>query len=259
MLTFLKHVCNIHYMFNVVSRIGLSCVFVLILLGCGGQAVPRAPVCDAPTGYTLSDIQSVVDWINAMEKPLTLPCFVASLPRPLRANSVDSNFSAQPAIGRRSPRVFFFFDDLILTVAVDQDEEKDVPAEAETHLLELSLAYNGDKTDTIKGELKFPIIDTLSSSAPYQDLLFSENLSVCGVCHGKEVKHGELDGEPIFRSVLLRPPSSLPLYDLAIQRESCDVMQEPHRCAMLASLIDHGDLIIGEFPQNAPTIFNQGE
>ena len=96
-------------MFSIVARIGFSCVFVLILFGCGGQTVPRATVCDAPTGYTLSDIQSVVDWINAMEKPLTLPCFVASLPRPLRTNSVDSDFSAQPAIGRRSPtRVFLF-------------------------------------------------------------------------------------------------------------------------------------------------------
>jgi hypothetical protein len=47
-------------------------------------------LCLSPPGVQISGIESMVDWINAMPKPLTLACFIASLPRPLTYNATWS-------------------------------------------------------------------------------------------------------------------------------------------------------------------------
>ena len=69
------------------------------------------PRCVAPEGVSTAPqtIAEVVTLLNALPKPLNLPCFVASLARPLSLHAVNSPFSAQPAQGRRSPRIFIFF------------------------------------------------------------------------------------------------------------------------------------------------------
>lgn len=236
--------------------------FILVLLvsvtlaACGGKNTQSPPTgCTAPEDIVLVDIQSVVDWINAMEKPLTLPCFLQSLPRPLATHSALSIFSAQPSVGRRSPRVFFFFDDLILTVAVDQDSEEDVPAELETHLLEMSFLVDKSELLTAKGEIKFPVISDLSNSAPYQKIDFGEEHSSCFLCHPRESAFGTLEGQTIFQSVMLRSTEPLPIAELFTESALCDPQAEPHRCAMLSGITDHGDLVPEDFPPGAPTIF----
>ena len=66
--------------------------------------------CRAPSSVSNApqSIAETVTLINALPKPLTLPCFLESLARPLEMSATFSVVSAQPAVGHRSPRVFLF-------------------------------------------------------------------------------------------------------------------------------------------------------
>lgn len=224
------------------------------LQGCGGSQPPGdspGVICVPPAGAVITDVQSVVDWLNAMPKPVTLPCFIESLPRPLNIQSALSEFSAQPSLGQRSPRIFFFFDRLILTVVADQDF-----AEYPHPLLEMSYLVDEQELITTKAELKFPITDTLSPAAPYTGLSFNDRISQCSFCHPKESVLARLDDIPIYQSSILKPTTPLPISQLYVENDNCIVEEEPHRCAMLSSIVDHGELQPYSFPAGAPTIFD---
>jgi hypothetical protein len=228
-------------------------ILIPLLQACGGK--PENPqtsdLCSSPPDIALVDIQSVVDWINAMEKPLTLPCFIQSLPRPLRIQPAYSEFSAQPSPNAGSPRIFFFFDRLILTVAVDQDF-----AEMPYPLLEMSYLVDEPNLITTKAELKFPIVETLSAGSPYQGLSFNERISQCSFCHPRESIRENIEDQPVYQSTMLRPTRPQPVERLYQENIACEASREPHRCAMLASIVDHGELVPFQFPAGAPTIFD---
>lgn len=229
-------------------------VAVALLQGCGGsQSVEQLPeaLCGPPAGAAITDVQSVVDWINAMEKPLTLPCFIQSLPRPLKIQSALSEFSAQPSPGQRSPRIFLFFDRLILTVAIDQEF-----SEFPYPLLEMSYLVDEADLITTKAELKFPVLDSLSPAAPYTGLSFNDRISQCSFCHPRESILATMDEIPIYQSSMLKPTIPLPVSQLYVENEKCQPSEETHRCAMLSSIVDHGELRPHQFPAEAPTIFD---
>lgn len=239
-----------------VKRIALL-GFAVALSGCGSETKMESPVaCTAPAGHSLTDIQSVVDWINAMDKPLSLPCFVESLPRPLKTFPSLSSFSAQPSIGPGSPRVFFFFDKLMLTVAADQNDDPVLPAELEDHLLEMSFLVDEAKLLTTKGEIVFPVTRQLTPAAPYTGFMFSATMTTCALCHPNEKPYEINEDHIIFESTMLRPTSATSFGAMQNERDKCDPEIEPHRCAMLASMMDHGPLEWQDFPANAPTIFD---
>lgn len=247
---------------EVLSKPIIHCVIAplmaVLLCACGGQSPSGdgSAICKAPADHALSDIQSVVDWINAMDKPLSLPCFVQSLPRPLATHSAYSIFSAQPSLGQRSPRVIFFIDELILTVATDQDEDDTLPAQLETHLLELSFLVDAENLLTTKAELKFPVTERLADSAPYQKIDFDESHSNCFACHGLETQRDVIEGYPIYQSQMLASSDPLPLNNLIAEHNNCDAIAEPHRCAMLAAIVSHGVLVPTDFPDGALTIYD---
>jgi len=228
-------------------------IIIALLQACGGKAEnpQTSDLCSSPPDIALVDIQSVVDWINAMEKPLTLPCFIQSLPRPLRIQPAYSEFSAQPSPNAGSPRIFFFFDRLILTVAVDQDF-----AEMPYPLLEMSYLVDEPNLITTKAELKFPIVETLSAGSPYLDLSFNERISQCSFCHPRESIRETIEDKPVYQSTMLRPARPQPVERLYQENIACEASREPHRCAMLASIVDHGELVPFQFPAGAPTIFD---
>lgn len=224
------------------------------LQGCGGSQPPGdspGVLCVPPAGAVITDVQSVVDWLNAMPKPVTLPCFIESLPRPLKIQSALSEFSAQPSLGQRSPRIFFFFDRLILTVVVDQKF-----AEYPYPLLEMSYMVDERELITTKAELKFPITNTLAPAAPYTGLSFNDRISQCSFCHPKESILDYLDDVPIYQSSILKPTTPMAISQLYVESDHCIVEEEPHRCAMLSSIVDHGALQPYSFPARAPTIFD---
>ena len=225
----------------------------VLLQGCGGHAADDAPdaLCVSPAGAAITDVQSVVDWLNAMPKPVTLPCFLESLPRPLKIQPAFSEFSAQPSPNYQSPRIFLFFDRLILTVAIDQDF-----AEFPYPLLEMSYMVNEQDLITTKAELKFPVTESLSAAAPYTGLSFNDRISQCSFCHPSESILDEVEGIPIYQSSILKPTTPLPVNQLYTENDSCNAAEQPHRCAMLSSIVDHGELQPYSFPTNAPTIFD---
>ncbi len=191
-------------------------------------------------------IEDVVTLINALPTPVTLPCFLENLARPLRLFATKSVFSAQPAAGERSPRIFIFLDPLILSVVPEGDTSV---------LLELSVLESD--TRSLKGEIPFPVTEPLEPSAPYDRLLGNEGLTSCGFCHREEQPAAALPFANAYISDAIRPQpiSEVDLADVREQHRLCDADTEPERCDMLRALFDYGEIERGEFPPEMPTFF----
>ena len=128
----------------------------LVLAACASPAVsPQLSTdgstaerrCVPPDGVSGSPqtIDEVVALIDALPPPVTLPCFLESLDRPLHVEAAISRSSAQPAYWDRSPRLFLFIGDLVLTV---------VPEGSGAALLEMGEFV--DETHTRKAEQVVP-------------------------------------------------------------------------------------------------------
>src|SRR5512132_2940408 len=91
--------------------------------GSGGEPDPKdLAICHAPpwVNGTPQTIEDVTALINALAEEhdgkVELPCFVASLNRPLGASASAGFVSAQPAAGARSPRMFLWSGALVMSV-----------------------------------------------------------------------------------------------------------------------------------------------
>jgi hypothetical protein len=104
--------------------------------------------------------------VNALPKPLTLPCYLEALALPLRLHASLSVFSAQPAGGPGSPRIFIYFEPLLMTVE---------PTGIGAHLLEFR--EQRDEHRSLKGELAFPLHEPVAPGEVYEHTLFSEEVS----------------------------------------------------------------------------------
>lgn len=230
-------------------------------------------LCDAPNGLQITDIASIVDWINAMEKPLSLQCFVKSLPRPMYYNATLSTFSAQPSAGPTSPRVFFLIGDLVLTVVADERSElfrdpetnKSVSVWDSDNIQLLELSYRVDdffdgSAQSLKAELKFPIRENISQATPYQKIDISPTASLCAVCHSHERQEVVVDGTPAYSSEMLRNPyrDAVSLQFMLNEYNYCDPEANEnawYRCEMLEAIYGQGALVWKDFPESFPTIF----
>lgn len=220
-------------------------------------------LCKGPSNIQLNDFAALVEWINAMPKPLTLACFIASLPRPLHYNATFSRSSVQPAIGKLNPRIFIQYEKLWLSFVPHEvvTPVKDPVTGERTpiwdvdgiQLLEFSLEVDSDQLapQSIKGELAFPILNTIPRNAPYARIADSSQESTCKVCHANETIIGSLDGAPIFRSKMLRSAKQTLLQpdDIYLHYFTCDPQintgpglenNEWYRCQMLKAFVDHG-------------------
>lgn len=246
---------------------------ITLLTACGGTVDPATegdpidPPVDAPTDTTtgnppdcstpnhlaLTDIESVTDWINALPKPLELPCFVASLPRPFNVNITLSEFSAQRSNGPRNPRIFIFYDRLILSVVPQEDFD---PDSVELHVNLLELSYRTEGTQSIKAELGFPIQQQLSYADAYKRLITVYNYSACGNCHQNERHIDTFDGVKVYESVMYRPyfHTAIGIEHLATEALNCDPQREAHRCAMLAAVMGEGDVYWQDFDPEVPAL-----
>lgn len=233
-------------------------------------------LCTAPTGIVLEQINDVVDWINAMPKPLTLACFITSLPRPLVYNATVSTFSAQPSVGAANPRVFVNFDKLWLSFVTQEparrSEENGVAIttwDADgIQLLELSYEVSTDlpKPQSLKAELAFPVLEHLQENAPYAKVSYNESKtgSVCGGCHANETVIELIDEVPVFRSVMLRnvPDAEVRHATLINNYLSCnpevntgspDENNEWYRCQMYKATFGQGAMLWSSFREEIPT------
>jgi hypothetical protein len=205
-------------------------------VGCVSSEAAAAP----------STISEVVGQVNALPKPVTLPCFLATLPRPLEVHASQSIFSAQPAAGRRSPRMFIFSGALILTI---------VPSGRGSRLLEFGELRSG--TTSLKGELEFPVDSTLGEAAPFERLMFMENSTTCSACHAGEEPAEDISFTRAFVSQALRPAPGerVGLGELVSESHACDTNAEPERCGMLNAVFGAGEVVDTDFPTTLQTFY----
>lgn len=214
--------------------------------GEGPVVAPR--LCAPPPGVSSSprSIEEAVALINALPKPTRVACLVSSLDRPLRLAATSSVFSAQPAVGVRSPRIFLFSGALIISI---------VPEGEGAALVEFSVL--GEDLRSRKGELVFPITSEAPAGAPYEGLMFNETLTSCGLCHGEERPDVQVGGQWSYTSRALRPRARdlVPLEALRQEADACDATAEPERCELL-EVIFSGEVREQAFPPALPTLFD---
>lgn len=189
-------------------------------------------------------IEEAVALINSLPRPTSVACLVESLDRPLRVSASESNLSAQPAQGRRSPRIFLFSGPLILSV---------VPEGMGAEVVEFSQL--DDSGRSVKGELAFPVEAEVPPEAPYTKVMFQPELTFCALCHADEQPAYRVGGAWAYSSRALRPVDSslVSLEELRREASTCDATVEPERCQLLQELFEHGTPRAHTFPSSLPT------
>jgi hypothetical protein len=221
--------------------------------GCGNHAPAQTPDagararCVAPEGAPTSpqSIADMVALINALPSPVTIPCVLQTLDRPLKMHAAVSLISAQPSVGARSPRIFLFFDGMRVSI---------VPAGAGAPLLEMGEIEPDQRS--LKAEILFPVTAPLDSKMPFERILFTPAVTRCGFCHPVEEPDPTITFTSAFSSIALRPADTytVSIDSLANELAICDPTAEPDRCAMLQALFDQGTPVEQPFPSDLPTI-----
>lgn len=213
----------------------------------GGLPTPRER-CSAPEGVSNAprSVLEFIELVNALERPVTIPCVLDVLARPLELNATMSIFSAQPAEGRDNPRIFLFYDPLIISI---------VPSGRGQHLVEFGELRGEDRS--LKAEIEFPVVDHLDWEEAFDHLMFNESITTCAFCHADEVVDPELSEAVGFVSQALRPEprDDVPLEEVALSHLLCDAAAEPDRCAMFDAIFSQGSVVARQFPETMKTFF----
>jgi hypothetical protein len=219
----------------------------------GDQGASTTPTEDAPTSESIEDLSEcpgvakdltsfddLVLLINQLRKPLSLPCFFSSLPRPLNIVATESRISAQPAISRSRPRIFIANDSLLLSVVPGED------------ILELGEIV--DETRSIKGELVFPIEDEIAATMPYVNVGadLDQTKRCANFCHMDVIELDGVGGVTPYASQMIRPNpyTIVPFDELQDYAQSCADGEEG--CLLLQSLFNQDAVNSYEFDSNLP-------
>lgn len=205
-------------------------------------------LCTAPDEISNKpqSIEDVIRLINALPKPVTLECYLESLARPLELNASSSQLSVQRADSEKSPRFFIFQNNLISSVTLGSEGQ---------NLLELSLLINEQKS--VKGEIPFPVTDSLQTNAAYKNILRNDNKGTrCGACHLEEVKAVDPIDSAAFVSKAIKPfdYSRVDLEDLAAESHKC-AEDSSERCKLLRALMEHGEVLPKNFSNEMSMLF----
>jgi hypothetical protein len=222
------------------SRLAFATLSWLVGCGSGDLALTQEDSRCAPphtVSRTPQTIEDTVDLINALHKPLTVPCLLASLDRPFGMIATSHQASAQPPEGPDDPRVFLILGDLWLSVVT---KGKGRP------LLEFGVRRPGRRS--LKGELLFPIEREVSPAAPYARI-DTGSRTVCANCHVGEDRDETIDFARGYVSQIVDPPpeSVIGRAELEQTWSACDAQTEPDRCAMFDSILGHGEVFDATF------------
>jgi hypothetical protein len=206
--------------------------------------------CTVPQGHSgrPNTIAEAVAHIQALPPPVDIPCVLQSFARPLPVLASSSVFSAQPGRGDRSPRLFVFFDGLILSFATEGHG---------SHLLEFA-EFIGPTT-TVKAELEFPLDPTtLEVEDAFTRVQDEDRGTVCRLCHRNEEPAPEALYPGAFASDALAPEirTILELGEVRVYADACDPTEDAHRCDVYDALFLAGDVVPGEFAPEIQTIFD---
>ncbi|HEY0710679.1 MAG TPA: hypothetical protein VGG33_28000 [Polyangia bacterium] len=209
------------------------------------EVKPALRTCFAPPGVSTNpqSIGEVVALINSLPMPVSVPCFLEVLDRPLTAMASRGIISLQPAFGSRSPRIFLLSPGLVTTI---------VPEGKSGTVIEFGQYTAPGRT--LKAEIGFPVEAPLSAAAPYDRVRSGPGTS-CRFCHRDEEAFA-VDGAEGFVSAALAPVfrEIIDLVDVREERRLCDPVAEPFRCAVLGAFFDHGPVVEGRFPPEVRTL-----
>lgn len=204
-----------------------------------GVAMVPAAFCGieapAPTLAAIDLHADLLTLLNALPRPLTLPCVLAALPRPLSILATTSTISLQPAEGRGNPRIFLRAGQMVMSIALTGDQS--------THI---ETAEPAEPGFSVKGDLGFPQADVIVERQFFEEILFQSGTS-CGFCHSGEHVARMVDGMTAFSSRALRPLRSqlVTLAEVRALAEQCPVDDQGLRCQMLRALF-HGPHDVGD-------------
>jgi hypothetical protein len=195
-----------------------------------------------------TSIADVIELVNALPRPLNIPCFLSSLNRPLKVNITNSGRSAQPAMGDDNPRVFIMNDPLVISISVKGGASQ---------LMEFA-EFTTDQR-SIKGELKFPITEQVVDLATPFIKIESDSTSTCVGCHLQETKvtNTQYPGD-VYESLALKPEvgQKIEVSDFRLESYKCELLAElDYRCHMIYGIYNHGEVTNEDFPATTLTFF----
>lgn len=222
-------------------------IAALLVAGCSGpgpgpvdagsHASAALKACAAVTEPArVTTIGAAVNRLNALPPPVTAPCFVASLPRPIEVVATNSVFSAQPAHSRESPRIFLFLPALVASVVPEGDG---------AGVIEFSQWMT--PTRSLKAEVAVPIETQLSADAPYTRVHSNFGVTSCGLCHRNEEPHPTIDGGFISDAFRPEPGSLIAVGTLKEMHDACGEEDQSPRCELFHALFDFGEVRQGAF------------
>lgn len=219
-------------------------ISLLVLSGCEGvgpaHSAPAVLSTCRPSTPLLT-ISGAVERANAL--PVSSPsCFLASLARPLDVVASTSITSAQPAVGRESPRLFLI--DRALAISF-------VPAGDGAPLVEFGEWVT--PTRTLKAELALPLTAPLTADEPFTRVHFGATGTSCGLCHREEAPHPSIPGA--YVSLAFRPSTRtlVPFSELTAAHDACTRDEDAsERCLMFHALFDFGVVRPGAFSAEVP-------
>jgi hypothetical protein len=242
-------------------KASIGVLAALLVLGCAERDSATAPKADdggssaggerclpaEGTSGNPKTISEAMELVNGLPHPVQLPCVLESLDRPLSVNANFNTQSAQPALGKRSPRIFFILNES-LSMSL-------VPGADPT--LEFGERNADEPGLSVKAELHFPIDGQLVLEDAFSRLtpdeatgLTLDQATRCGLCHGNEKAASNYQVRGAFASLIVRPTSFFAVDVAAIkqERDACDSGAEPERCALLHAMFDHGEVVQTAFP-----------
>ena len=217
---------------------------------CTGSACPDAalePTCTLPAGAsnTFTTTLGMMALINAMPKPLSLACFLEVLPNTHQLAGSSSGASVQPAHDVNNPRLFLVIGDMLLGIVPDGPDKDS---------LEFSMLAGS--TESVKGELKFPVTDNLDPVNPFTRIQNSGRPgTTCGLCHVNETDTSAQYGTGSYQSRALRPTaaSTISAFELQSQAEKC-ATDPSNRCRIWRAAYITGKTGLYTFPADMPVL-----
>lgn len=194
--------------------------------------------CETPDlkNIDISHIPGFLQFLNLLPKPTSVICVINALPRPFLINATSNKFSGQPAASYQSPRIFIKLGKLIISV---------VPAGETSYSMELAETYKD--LMSIKGDLKFPLTESISPESPFKNIYDKGQYSCAKLCHAKVVDVEKFNSEIVsYASTIIFPRrvNEVAFIDLQLIRDECDneEIKEKKICRFYKALFDNGEV-----------------
>lgn len=192
----------------------------------------------APSQYrNPKTIDDVTKLVNALPKPVYIPCLIENLPRPLKIFSVESTFSGQPSVDSDNPRIFILLGNLSMSVT-----PKGIGSQ------HIEFGQKVSSSESVKAELQFPVISDTDLSVPYSSVRSGSGTS-CSACHSGERAISGFSGDAfasnVMRPDLFRQQSASKMRSVT---SNCNDKLDQFRCELLRSIFFTGQAQDSNFP-----------